>query len=242
MNDSATLKTISQEQFDRYAARWQHVLTKRNPEALQQCFLGPDGVRMPYVYYPIEHIGWLVSTVGSNHIEARFLVMDEDEQDRFVLALYAVDTRGLRVSAYYLAQPPQQPQSVSKGEGLDQVAEQVPHYMVKKWLENWNEAKELTPDMFVNSYGLLQGYNFSVADFVKPLFDAQPFGSQVLRVGLGLHEYFSAQHKSALTYTFGLVLRLYKPSTPGMTTEGETSGEPIYDMSTPCPPTYYQAS
>ncbi|RIY13301.1 hypothetical protein D0T11_02375 [Hymenobacter rubripertinctus] len=233
------METISQEEFDRYAAKWLHVLTKRSSGDLQQCFLGANEVRMPYVSFPIEHIGWLISTVGSHHIEARFLVMSDgnDQKDRFVLALYAVDARGIRISAYYLAKPPKPAQlGADNAADMNTVAEQVPHYMVKKWLEYWNEAGELTPEMFVNSYGLLQGYTFSVDDFMKPLFNSQPFGAQELRVGLGLHKYFSALHYSKPTYTFGLVLRLYKPATPGEAGAVETSSEPFYDMSTPCPP------
>ncbi|SHJ28717.1 hypothetical protein SAMN02745146_2765 [Hymenobacter daecheongensis DSM 21074] len=242
---------ISQVDFDRHAAKWQQIITSRHHHHLQRCFHTAEDARMQYVRFPMQHIAWLVSTVGIHHIEARFLVMSEDEESpRFALALYAADARGLRISAYYLSAPqiaataPTPPLHALTDPGAG--AEQVPHYMVKKWLANWRDAPELKPDMFVNSYGPLQGYTFSVGDFMKSLFESQPYGARELWVDLGLHEYYSASLSTQATYTFGLVLRLYQPllqvqeasdgTADSQSPAAQQSAEPFYDMSTPCPP------
>ncbi|OGX90363.1 hypothetical protein [Hymenobacter coccineus] len=69
-----------------------------------------------------------------------------------------------------------------------------------------------------------------MGDFLEPLFAAQPFGAQTLRISFGLHEYYPAE--GPLAQTFGLVLRLHDPKK----LDGDGSGDPFFDMSKPCPP------
>ncbi|MGI4734854.1 MAG: hypothetical protein ACRYG7_06690 [Janthinobacterium lividum] len=107
---------INQKHFDRYAAKWLSVLTSRHHEKLRQSFQpNPDkGSRIPRVTFPLEHIIYLISSVGASYIQARFLLMEAQQvtdgsdaaaadQDRFTLALYATNAQGERVSAYYIS-------------------------------------------------------------------------------------------------------------------------------------------
>ncbi|UOQ50756.1 hypothetical protein [Hymenobacter cellulosivorans] len=237
MTTTTTANILSPGAYERRAAKWATILSKIKSDALQQSFLvaTPAGQeRLAYVSFPIQHIVWLMSTVGVRHIQARFLIatkkVDGQRHPYFTLALYATDALGARVSAFYLP-------STYAGEPKpsELPTEQAPHDLVKAWLNNWATAPEITSALFANSYGPLLGYSFSVEDFMRPLFEAQPFTNQELRVGFGLHEYYPALPVGAeRAYTFGLVLRLYTP--PTEESAAAISSAPFFDLSTPCPP------
>lgn len=219
---------LSPAQFATYAQAWEDLLHQPTPEALQQCFTAQTPNKVLWnVTFPIQRIVQLVSVVGGRTIRARFVVLPEPTP-RFSLVLYAADAEGKRLSAYYLAERAPAP------VGLQ---DQVPHALVSTWLHNWQKISHVDASLFQTLRGPLKGYNFELADFMDPLFRAQPFTNQELRLYFGLHEYYSAdpatEEQQKLTQTFGLVLRIYG-ATPE---EGGTSDAPIYDVSMPCPPT-----
>lgn len=240
---------ISQADFERYTAYWLRVVVQEDPQPLNDCFLNPDKSLMTYVAFPADTIGYLVSTVGAVSVQARFVVVNsglQRESPYFALVLYAADAVGSPVSAYYLSNPQGSQQdppvelTVSTGTALNAV--QVPHYLARTWLSNWAAGGHLNQAAFTTKYGTLQGYNFSIGNFMQTLFDAQPekdtLDTRELHMGLCLHQYYSAANSQEPTYTFGLVARLQAlldtPGDPGERTR--QSGEPFFDMSTPCPP------
>ncbi|MCB2408047.1 hypothetical protein [Hymenobacter lucidus] len=267
MNKVATKANILiTKNFERRAARWASYISKANSKDLQQCFLipGPAGIekRLNYVSFSTLHLSWLISTVGVRHIQVRFLVAPPSKKDpgskaRFTMALYATDALGARISAYYLPVDEDYittttilPEKNSEGEGdPSDDAGQAPHDLVKSWVHHWTSAPEIKSSMFANSYGPLQGYTFSLDDFLQELFEVQPFSDeQMVRISFGLHEYYPAVPvKSGRIQTFGLVLRVFpapKPTTTGANSRSEVynvpeqSDAPFFDLSTPCPPGY----
>lgn len=221
-----TPSLLTPQQFEQYAAEWQKIASGAEGRALEQYFTAPGHGRRTYASLPVQHLVWLVSTVGIAYVRTRFLaIAHDDHPTRFALALFATDAEGKRLSAYYLADVE------DDGSTLQQLpATQVPHDLVKTWLHNWAAAPAITPALFATAHGPLQGYTFEMGDFLEPLFTAQPFGDQTLRISFGLHEYYPAE--GPLTQTFGLVLRLHDPKK----LDGDGSGDPFFDMSSPCPP------
>jgi hypothetical protein len=107
---------INQKHFDRYAAKWLSVLSSRHHKKLRHSFqpTHDKSSRVRRVTFSLEHIIYLISSVGASHIQARFLLMEAQEgksgrdeaaagQDRFTVALYATNAQGERVSAYYVS-------------------------------------------------------------------------------------------------------------------------------------------
>ncbi|MVN78095.1 hypothetical protein GO988_17330 [Hymenobacter sp. HMF4947] len=102
---------IHQKHFDRYAAQWLSALTSPHHKILRRSFQPTNDKksRTLLVTFPLEHIIFLVSTVGASYIEARFLLMNSEEENasskraRFTVALFATNAQGTRVSAYYVS-------------------------------------------------------------------------------------------------------------------------------------------
>lgn len=255
-----TANILSPKKFARRAARWAIYVSKTNSEDLRRCFFNGEEKRLQFLSFSTRHLASLVSTVGIRHIQVRFLV-DPPSKDglvgkaRFTMALYATDALGARVSAYYLpvdeasasaAPAPEKGLAAESESGALEVGGQAPHDLVKGWVTNWASAPEITSDMFFNSYGPLQGYTFSLDDFLQELFTAQPFtDEQMVRISFGLHEYYPAVAvNSGPVQTFGLVLRVFpapapKAATPRSEAYGAAAAQsaaPFFDLSTPCPP------
>ena len=215
---------LTPEQFEQYSAEWLQIAGGPGGDALANCFAAPGHGRRTYASLPIQHLVWLVSTVGIVAVRTRFLaIAHQGHPARFALALFAADAAGQRLSAYYLAETEEYPTR----DALH--ATQVPHDLVKAWLHHWTAAPAITPALFATAYGPLQGYTFDAGDFLEPLFAAQPFGDQTLRISFGLHEYYPVE--GPLAHTFGLVLRLHDPQKLA-----GGSDDPFFDMSQPCPP------
>ena len=246
---------LTQKQFECAASKWLRVLSKPHGETLENSFVTSMG-RLAFATFPLQHIKYLVSTVGASYIEVRFLLLQDDVDKRryyFTLALYATDAASSRISAYYLADKPalnelvdlaspvqpqeQTPQALSTADDSPG-ASQVAHDLVKEWLSYWKHSPAVTPDLFTTAYGPLQGYRFSLGDFTQNLFDWQSSLDSVLRINFGLHRYYAID--TSLQQTFGLILRLYVPEAPRSTSDLATAaapaGEPFYDLSVPCPP------
>jgi hypothetical protein len=269
---------LSAKNFERRAARWATFITKRKAHDLHRIFqvVGETGQeqRLTHVDFPVQHLEWLVSTVGVRNIQVRFLVAparadqntERQSGPHFTLALYATDALGARISAFYLPidywKKPQKPgvQDFNVAPTAFIPQGQAPHSLVKIWVNNWTgtdttPAPEIRTDMFANSYGPLQGYAFSLDDFMEPLFEAQKFTDEeveklTVRISFALHEYYPATGKDkGLKKTFGLVLRLDSSAVPNPLIAPAphaahvlaTSMEPFFDLSTPCPPGYESA-
>ena len=253
---------LSPADFGRYSANW---VTNFLPKPSLDAFKNPDTQPDPnhlltWVSFELTTIGSLLSTVGADHINARFLL---DDKGKFTLTLYAVDARGNAMSGYYM---PDALWSISwvksskkARHGLRAV---VPAEMAKGWLKNWTEATSLTSANFNPGSGPLIGYNFKLNDFLKALLGATDYSTQMLGVGLCLREYYATDSHlvSGVKKTvqiFGLVLRVCeKPKLPKMpaeatngstapeaTTNGTAKGllffdleDPFYDLSMPSPP------
>ncbi len=214
MADNYLPGVIGPNEFDRYAKQW--LETAGDAEALRQNFLATDGKGLlRSVKFSVQHVVQLVSLTGAGCI-AEVPAADTTEEDFSSL----VD--GNRA----LAKP--------KAEH----AAQVPHDLVKTWLGNRAVAGHATPTMFATACsatdGPLRGYNFDLADFMVPLFNARPFDQQKFRLNFGLHDYYgpNAVSEGALTQTFGLALRVYDPTSA----DAMGSDSPFFDMGQPAPP------
>jgi hypothetical protein len=243
-NSPPPINSLTPEQFNQGTANWLKVLVSGDSSFLEHIFNVPGSdKKMVNVTFPVDQMATLVSTPGGRQIEARFLVMeDEDPKGVFAIALYATDINNKRVSAYYrsytgtdtLAAPGDMTAAAaptgaqtSSGDGVWAV--QVPHVMVEKWVYYWSNTS-LDFNMFSTSYGPLQGYTFKFGDFVEPMFYNQGQDGWNLGVDLGLHDYYGPE-AAGPSYTFGLSLRFYGPN--------GSSDKSFYDMSMPCPPGYY---
>lgn len=217
MTNNSPSGIISQDIFNEYAATWLSVVA--NDAELNQSFQ-VSGSKLLSVSFTMEQIQQLVSVVGAHYIMAKFLVTASGSQ--FSLALYAADAERQRLSSYYIAGDTTVVPSLP--------GEEVPDVLANQWLENWSNASPVTREMFASSLegAPLQGYTFDINDFLALFYDVTDIKGQTLLVHFGLHEYYrTVSGEDKLTQTFGLVLRVK---------DGDTSTDPFYDMSAPCPP------
>ncbi len=245
-------RILSPDEFENYTDRWYNTVKNGSYTELQQYLFDPStGKPIPAVFFSAEQVGWLVSTVGAQSIEMRFVLVTEHQQPApyFAVVLYAADKDSLPLSAYLLSSPtsslPVPSGTISTGDSM--LAVQVPHYLASLWIHNWatTPASSLAPAMFRTKFGTLKGYSYGLGDWLNILFDAQPASNAAdvpahdnreVQVSLCLHKYYAANQPDAPTCTFGSVLRLLAVSSDSDAAGKVESGEPFYDMSTPCPP------
>ena len=222
---------LSQDEFNQYTADWLSLVSQTDSPDLPASFQTEAGNLVAYVSFPIKRVVELVSAVGAKQIKARFVLIADGAQKKFSLVLYAADDTQQaegRKSAYYLAEP-------SWTAAPDpQLGEAVPDNLAAVWLDAWKTAPTVTSAMFATPDGPLEGYNFDLRDFLKPLFTDQAYNNQEIRLWLGLHSYYSPTDLNNLTQTFGLVVRRYDP----VPTVGKGDGDLYYDLSFPCPPVH----
>lgn len=229
MNDTITLPEIlTQQEFDEYSAKWLSVASGEGGSELEQAFLNSNTERVLHLRFPIERITWLVSAVGVRKIKARFLLVPDNGQLHFTVALFATDDKAERLSAYYLPQP-----YWADNSAPATVGDPIPQNLATTWLANWKAADKVTPALFATQWGPLQGYNFEIKDFVSSLFAAQSFQSKEIYIGFGLHQYYApAATDGSLTETFGLVLQLPEAGQ----TKVPAADDTFFDMAFPYPP------
>ena len=247
---------ISKDQFEQYAAAWLGLVSQPDAAKLAQAFVGEYVPRLPYVSFPLASIIGLLSAVGVHQIKARFIAVPGKTagDPRFSLVLFACNAKGDRLTAYYLAQQPRTAYAASarpvRAATVALAGEQVPQGLANIWLDNWNDKKlVIAPAMFGQVAGPLQGYNFGVNEFLTPLYKLQPFknpdrgtkdkttskGEEEIRLHFGLHEFFGPDSDgTALTQTFGLVVRSSRTKSAGGEVEEVEEGS--FDMAMPCPP------
>ncbi|QKG54328.1 hypothetical protein [Hymenobacter sp. BRD67] len=219
---------ITQQEFNTYSAAWSEAISSGHN--LPEIFQRTGQARLTYVKFSLQTIVWLLSTVGARSVKAQFLLKPDADlkQSHFTLALYATDALNGRISAYYLADN----QTSSDQPPFN---DQIPHDLVKAWLQNWTAAKQVTPAMFASSYGPMEGYSFDIADFMDPLFAARTYDNKEMHIGFGLHEHYPASG-TELKQTFGLVIRIYKTTQTAARVQDDPSDEPFFDLSHPFPP------
>jgi hypothetical protein len=228
-NISSTPGFLTDNEFAQYSAAWLSLISQPDSALLPDSFQTESGQRVQYVSFPIGRVVELVSAVGAKQIKARFVLVPDGGLQKFSLVLFAADDTQKeegRKSAYYLAEPSwTATPSAALGEA-------VPDNLAAGWLASWKAAPTVTPDMFATPDGGLQGYNFDLKDFVRPLFTDQPYDKQEIWLWLGLHTYYSATNLAGPTQTLGLVVRRHDPAA----TAQRSFDELYYDLSTPCPP------
>ncbi|GAB3635452.1 hypothetical protein GCM10027422_10420 [Hymenobacter arcticus] len=230
---------LDQHQFDKYAAAWSRHVSHH--QDLTAVFQQPDGSPMQAVRLSFPIVEYLLSTVGAQQIKAQFLLKEEEKSGEklFVLALYATDALGGRVSAYYLAEympPVTTPTSNAVQLGAtehlgadDQVSslgDQIPNELVHTWLNNWKQASLKTAHMFGSNYGPLTGYTFDMGDFLDSFFYANKFKEKELLILFGLHQHYPAfPNCYTLKQTFGLVLRIRQITDAAPKTEADFAAD-----------------
>ncbi|RTQ46302.1 hypothetical protein EJV47_22520 [Hymenobacter gummosus] len=217
--------TITPEQFNQATARWLEVISGQDEGALQQGF-DQNGLLLASVRFPVSQLIKLVSTVGINVVKAKFGLLPDPETDQlaFTLVLFATDANDQRISAYYV-------NADFRHEIIPLPNAVVPNLLAQTWLDNWRALTSVHPGLFGTSYGPLQGYTFDALDFTAPLFGLDSAEGADLHARFGLHQYYQdGPDGQQEARTFGLVLQLFQQGEPG-------PDAPIFDMSSPCPPT-----
>jgi hypothetical protein len=243
-------KILTQFEFDAAAIAWASFIQNASPGEVQALFQAGNGASFLYqtsVSFDLtgtatapSYLAALLSTPGIAQVNIRFVLLplaepsaDAPAPPRFRLVLYAADERGGRLSAYYQSDAAwQEIAPLADSGGL------VPYNLIKGWLNAWAEgavAQQLRPALFATTYGPLQGYNFELRDFLDPLFAVKSFTDQRLFIRFGLKTYYPAYPEAlaAPAQTFGLVVRLYSPSSGA---DGAELSGPSYDLSVQVPP------
>jgi hypothetical protein len=200
--------------------------------------------RLLKVYFDCEAIHHMLSSVGVKTIKAQFAIVDDYSLNglptsTFSLILYGVDTLGNRCSAYHIGQP-QYDYGYTVKEGTQgDLSQSISDSLAQRWLKNW-EQTEISPVLFDTTYGYLNGYNYSMADFMNSLY---PPGTNKENNGvfvlLAAHDHISYTPGTdhAVVMTFGLVLAGIKTSKTHKNTTSDDI-DTFYDLSLPSPPNY----
>lgn len=259
---------LTQAEFDVAATAWTAFVGSATAYEVQSLFQSPppkpteplDAFAAPIQYQTFvsfdlaDTISHLLSTVGIQRVMASFVLVPNPlaSTPRFCIVLYATDSQGGRISAYYRGDsdyhviPPPKSESASPDlQTLGAPQGLVPFSLISNWLNAWvtaAKAQKLSPAQFATHYGPLQGYNFELGDFMDQLFTArasptQP-GATQLRLNFGLKTYFPAYPETLTTpvQTFGLVVRLFRPYEDSDGSGGGTESGPSYDVAKPYPP------
>lgn len=222
MSLSAISGLITPAEYQAATALWQEVISTSATTPLQQSFAVDSNI-LQQVAFPISQITSLVSTVGMVQVKAKFGLFNTGSQLRFTVILFATDINDARISSYYI--------STESGIILDDTLPNglTPNFLAQTWIDNWDGLGSVTPDLFVTSYGPLQGYTFQADDFIRPFFDLKDPDGMHLYVRFGLHQYYRpGTNADTQARTFGLVLQLQSQ---------DELVDPFFDLSMPCPPT-----
>ena len=238
---------LSPTDYQAAADLWMTTRAAGGPN-LTNCLLVPNTTtRLPAVYFPVMQIVELVSAVGVKNIRARFVVLRDDKQQlRFSVALYAAAADGTVLSSYYLANrywsktdAPPSPRAASAlvrpaGLGRSVSKNVIPKALASYWVDNWTSSRYATkPDLFTSAGQPMQGYNFSVSDFLDPLRGLNDFNNQLLAMNFCLHTFLGFNGKvDAPVASLGLLLQ-----TTNSSPKDEAGAEDeLYDMAHPNPP------
>ena len=225
MSDSSLPTGIlSPEDFNQYSSNWLAVASDPASPELAPSFMASDE-RILLVRLPIDRMVSLLSAVGVKQVKARFLLLPRSTgAPIFALALYAADAQDKRLSAYYVTEG-----HATTSPAPPEATGGIPTALADTWLTNWKTVPQITTALFATSYGVLQGYNFKVEEFLAPLMSDPSFENLELQLSFGLSEYYNATGDGELTQTFGLLSRVYSAQQPG-------GGSGYYDILAPTPP------
>ena len=216
--------------------------------ALADSLLWPNkATRLSAVHFPVMQIVELVSTVGVQSIRARFVMLPDEKNLRFTVVLYAAGADGTVLSSYYLANRYWLLQSGSPAPHANpgsrvselRLGRSVPKNVIPKslasyWVDNWTSSRYATSsDLFTSAGQPMQGYNFTVSDFMDPLRGLNDFNNQLLAMNFCLHTFLKFNGKAdAKVASLGLLLQMTN------TTEKDEAGtdDELYDMAIPSPP------
>lgn len=257
---------LTQTEFDVAATAWTAFIGNAKLNDVQNLFqlLPPKPTKPPepiqyqtFVSFDLaDTIPQLLSTVGIRQVMARFVLAPPNTPagtPRFGIVLYATDSQGGRISAYYqgdsnyhvIPQPELEFTSPTL-QAPDAPQGLVPFSLISNWLNAWvtaAKAQKLSPAQFATHYGPLQGYNFELGDFMDQLFMTTDKKHERvathLHLNFGLKTYFPAYPEALTTpvQTFGLVVRLFWESTDVEDgTDDVYQGGSSYDMSVSFPP------
>lgn len=226
---------IDQATFDEYTANWLKIVGEGgDKDALDACFNLPSTppapiTRLVAVSFTVAQIMEVLSAPGITQVKARFVVNPKKEAPNFGLVLFAVDTQGRRQTSYYLSD-----YQSGLEFNLPLIDVELPDTLRLHWSSNWADTDSfpLTRQLFATGYGPLQGFNFSVSDFMQPLMRISK-DEEKLTILLGLHTFFGpSPNGEAVTATFGLMVQtpLQRPIS-----EDDTD-DPTFDVAAPCPP------
>jgi hypothetical protein len=207
---------------------WKSIVND-NPTALANLFKKGDN-RLGSAIFTIEQIGQLISAVGARHICARFVALNSPADPQFCIVLYAIDSQGYRLSAYYKSQELLPVSNIHAPVTNSQVVKTL----ATTWISTWASCDKIKKEMFDTHYGPLSGYRYDIDDFLQPLFDIteSEWGKSKLQIDFCLHYYYTPEQgeEEGLKYTFGIVNQLVPDAPDG------SSGKQFFDMTMPCPP------
>ncbi|GAB3730049.1 hypothetical protein GCM10027594_12080 [Hymenobacter agri] len=221
---------IDQATYDEFAANWLKIVGEGGDQtALNACFNTSDKpvTRLVSVSFTVAQITEVLSAPGIAQVRARFVVNPKKEAPNFAIVLYGVDAQGRRQTSYYLSD-----YRAGMKSNPPIVDVELPNVLRQHWVNNWADTEQfpLTRQLFATSYGPLQGFNFSLSDFMQPLMRSTSEDDN-LSILLGLHTYFGPSPEGeAVTATFGLLVQA--PIVAGRQGDDDLA----YDVAAPSPP------
>jgi hypothetical protein len=245
------VRLLSPDAYEQGVKAWLTQLVNGEPSGLTRSFQNVSGQQVAYLSFPIQSIVELVSASTTGKIFARFvLTPDASGEPRVTLALFAVDSKGLRVSSYYVANEFSTAIAAPLKMHAPQVKtgpsapNEVASVLINHWRQTWADTA-VSADMFETPYGPLNGYNFEPTDFLSLFFKLTSFGTEQVRLHFVLHPYHHSTDdgQDVAAHTLGLAVQL---ATPRARLDEDDSdydsdyvdqdGPPFYDLSNPCPP------
>jgi hypothetical protein len=253
-NNMSEFHIISESEFRKCTLEW----TKQVSSTIMSWDLfrrsDDQGVSdmLGQVYFNDATVQNLLSSVGVEKINARFVIVNDYEpygitSGAFTLVLYASDSQGKRCSAYHLGRP-QYDYAVffpEKKQPQD-IGDFISSRLAQRWINDWktvchDHAKipGSLGELFLTSYGYLNGYNYIMSDFMYTLF---PPGTQIINHGVVvlpvIHKHVLSDHEGLPVWqqTFGLVLAGVEPDTTNQLLNSRQVVNSFYDLSLPTPP------
>jgi len=245
---------ISESEFRKFTLEWTKQVSSTNMS--WEFFRRSDdhGVShmLGQIYFNDATVQNLLSSVGVKKINARFAIVDDYEPYEitsrvFTLVLYASDSQGKRCSAYHVGRP-QYDYAVffpEKKEPQD-IGDFISSRLAQRWINDWKtvyhdcaKLPHSLGELFLTSYGYLNGYNYIMSDFMYTLF---PPGTQIIDHGVVvlpvIHKHVRHDPEGLPIWqrTFGLVLAGVEPNTTNQLVNSSQLVNSFYDLSLPTPP------